>query len=111
MTDQPVKFLLSESDIPAQWVNLLVDLPGEPLPPLNPQTLEPAGPPDLTPIVPIVPIEQEVSPQPLVPIPGEVRAVYRLWRPTPLFLARPLEREPDTPAHIHSKPHGVAPAR
>ena len=69
MTDQPVKFLLSESDIPAQWVNLLVDLPGEPLPPLNPQTLEPAGPSDLTPIFPMALIEQEVSAEAEIAIP------------------------------------------
>ena len=69
MTDQPVKFLLSERDIPAHWVNLLVDLPGQSLPPLNPQTLEPAGPSDLTPIFPLALIEQEVSPEPEVAIP------------------------------------------
>ena len=36
MAEETVKYLLSERDIPAQWVNLLVDLPGEPLPPLSP---------------------------------------------------------------------------
>ena len=35
-------------EIPTHWVNLLPDLPGEPLPPLNPQTKQPAGPDDLT---------------------------------------------------------------
>jgi predicted alternative tryptophan synthase beta-subunit len=30
-------------EIPTHWVNLLPDLPGEPLPPLNPATKEPAG--------------------------------------------------------------------
>jgi len=78
MTDQPVKFLLSESDIPAQWVNLLVDLPGEPLPPLNPQTLEPAGPSDLTPIFPMALIEQEVSAEAEIAIPEPVLDAYRL---------------------------------
>src|SRR5437899_1676578 len=109
MTDQPVKFLLAERDVPAQWVNLLVDLPGEPLPPLHPQTLEPAGPGDLTPIFPIGLIEQEVSSAPEIPIPEEVRAVYKLWRPTPLFRARRWERELDTPAHIYYKYEGVSP--
>jgi len=109
MSDQPVKFLLAERDVPAQWVNLLVDLPGEPLPPLHPQTLEPAGPGDLTPIFPIGLIEQEVSSAPEIPIPEEVRAVYKLWRPTPLFRARRWERELDTPAHIYYKYEGVSP--
>jgi tryptophan synthase beta chain len=110
MTDEPVKFLLSERDIPTRWVNLLVDLPGEPLPPLNPQTQQPAGPGDLEPIFPLGLIEQEVSSQPEVEIPEQVRETYKLWRPTPLFRARRLERELDTPAHIYFKYEGVSPA-
>ena len=110
MTDQPVKFLLSESDIPAQWVNLLVDLPGEPLPPLNPRTLEPAGPSDLTPIFPMGLIEQEVSAEAEIAIPEQVLDAYRLWRPTPLFRARRLERALETPARIYYKYEGVSPA-
>jgi len=110
MSQVPVKFLLSESELPTQWVNLLVDLPGEPLPPLSPQTLEPAGPPDLTPIFPMGLIEQEVSSQPEVPIPEPVLDAYRLWRPTPLYRAHRLERELDTPAHIYYKYEGTSPA-
>src|SRR5438309_5776373 len=94
---EPVKFLLSESDIPDRWVNLLVDMPGEMAPPLNPQTLEPAGPPDLTPIFPMGLIEQEVSSEPEIAIPEPVLDAYRLWRPTPLVRARRLERALDTP--------------
>jgi tryptophan synthase beta chain len=110
MSDQPAKFLLAERDIPTHWVNLLVDLPGEPLPPLSPRTLEPAGPADLTPIFPLGLIEQEVSPEPEVAIPEQVREAYKLWRPTPLFRARRLERELNTPAHIYYKYEGVSPA-
>jgi tryptophan synthase beta chain len=110
MSENRVKFLLAERDIPAHWVNLLPELPGEPLPPLNPQTLQPAGPPDLTPIFPMGLIEQEVSSEPAVPIPEPVRETYRLWRPTPLFRARRLEHELDTPAHIYFKYEGVSPA-
>ena len=110
MSDAQVKFPLDEHDIPTQWVNLLSELPGEPLPPLNPQTLQPAGPPDLTPIFPMGLIEQEVSPEPQVPIPEQVRDAYKLWRPTPLFRARRLERELSTPARIYYKYEGVSPA-
>jgi tryptophan synthase beta chain len=110
MSEEPVKFTLSERDIPTHWVNLLPDLPGEPLPPLSPQTMEPAGPPDLTPIFPMALIEQEVSSEPDIEIPEEVRDTYKLWRPTPLFRARRLERELDTPAHIYYKYEGVSPA-
>ncbi len=105
-----VKITLPESAIPTEWVNLLPDLPGDPVPPLNPQTGEPAGPPDLTPIFPMALIEQEVSPEPEVEIPEAVREAYRLWRPTPLYRARRLEAELDTPARIFYKYEGVSPA-
>jgi tryptophan synthase beta chain len=106
---EPTKFLLTEDRIPTHWVNLLPDLP-EPLPPLNPQTKEPAGPDDLTPIFPMELIRQEVSAEPEVEIPEPVREVYKLWRPTPLLRARRLERELDTPARIYYKYEGVSPA-
>ena len=63
-SDTPTKFLLTEDRIPTHWVNLLPDLPGEPLPPLHPGTMQPAGPPDLTPIFPMALIEQEVASSP-----------------------------------------------
>ena len=109
MTDQ-TKFTLTEDRIPTHWVNLLPDLPGEPLPPLSPATMEPAGPDDLTPIFPMEIIGQEVSMDPEVEIPEPVRDAYRLWRPTPLFRAHRLERALDTPAHIYYKYEGVSPA-
>jgi tryptophan synthase beta chain len=110
MSDETVKYLLPESEIPTHWVNLLPDLPGDPIPPLNPQTRQPAGPDDLTPIFPMGLIQQEVSPEPDVEIPEEVREAYKLYRPTPLVRARRLERALDTPAHIYFKYEGVSPA-
>ena len=107
---ETVKFVLGEDAIPTHWVNLLPDLPGEPLPPLNPQTGEPAGPPDLTPIFPMGLIMQEVSPEPEVAIPDAVRDAYALWRPTPLYRARRLEQSLGTPAKIFYKYEGVSPA-
>src|SRR6478672_13782727 len=107
---EPTKFLLPEDAIPTHWVNLLPDLPGEPLPPLNPRTGEPVGPDDLSPIFPMGLIAQEVSTDPDIEIPDQVRDIYRLWRPTPLVRARRLERELDTPAHIYYKYEGVSPA-
>src|SRR3954447_22097841 len=107
---EPTKFLLSEDEIPTHWVNLLPDLPGEPLPPLSPRTGAPAGPDDLTPIFPMALILQEVSPEPEIAIPDPVRDAYRLWRPTPLYRAARLERALDTPARIFYKYEGVSPA-
>src|SRR3712207_957644 len=107
---EPTKFLLSEADVPSRWINLLPDLPGEPLPPLSPATGQPAGPDDLTPIFPMALIAQEVSTEPEVEIPEEVRQAYGLWRPTPLFRARRLEAALGTPAHIYYKYEGTSPA-
>ena len=36
--------------------------------------------------------------------------IYRLWRPTPLYRARRLEKALDTPAHIYYKYEGTSPA-
>ncbi len=107
---ETTKFVLPESEIPTHWVNLLPDLPGDPLPPLHPGTKEPVGPDDLAPIFPMGLIEQEVSAAPEIEIPDEVREVYRLWRPSPLHRAHRLERDLDTPAHIYYKYEGVSPA-
>ncbi len=110
MSEEATKYLLDEKDIPTHWINLLPDLPGDPTPPLNPETMEPAGPDDLSAIFPMGLIEQEVSQDPVIEIPEEVREIYKLWRPTPLYRAHRLERALDTPAHIYYKYEGVSPA-
>jgi tryptophan synthase beta chain len=108
--NEATKFLLSESEIPTHWVNLMADLGPPPNPPLHPATKEPLGPEDLAALFPMALIEQEVSAEPEIGIPEEVREVYKLWRPTPLFRAHRLERALDTPAHIYYKYEGVSPA-
>jgi tryptophan synthase beta chain len=110
MTHTYVKFMLGEDAIPSSWTNLLADLPAPPPPPpLHPGTKEPVGPEDLSPLFAPGLIAQEVSPEPDIEIPEAVREVYKLWRPTPLYRARRLERELDTPAHIYYKYEGVSP--
>src|SRR5918997_462512 len=76
MSAEQVRFLLPEDAIPTHWVNLLPDLPGDPTPPLNPQSMEPAGPDDLTPIFPMGLIAQEVSPEPEVDTPARIYYKY-----------------------------------
>ena len=105
-----LKFLLADSQIPPVWVNVLPLLPEPLAPPLNPQTRAPLRPEDLQAIFPMEVIEQEFSPQPEIDIPGEVMDIYRLWRATPLFRARRLEKALDTPAHIYYKYEGTSPA-
>jgi tryptophan synthase beta chain len=104
------KILLDERDIPTHWYNIVADLPHPPLPVLHPGTGQPVGPADLAPLFPMALIGQEVSREPSIEIPDEVRDVYRLWRPTPLFRARRLEKALETPAHIYYKYEGVSPA-
>ena len=107
---QQTKFLLDEKRIPESWYNLVPDLPFRLEPPLNPATMEPVGPEAFAPIFPEEIIRQEVTADPYVPIPEEVREIYALWRPTPLFRARRLEKLLDTPAHIYYKYEGVSPS-
>src|SRR6201996_4279722 len=112
MSEQ-VKDVLSEREIPTHWVNLMADIAHPatpPLPPFHPGTMQPSGPEDLAPLFPMALIEQEVSAEPLIEIPDAVRDAYRLWRPTPLYRARRLERALDTPAHIYYKYEGGSPA-
>src|SRR3984893_9500503 len=104
------KILLGESDIPERWYNILPDLPAPPAPYLNPATLQPMGPADLAPIFPQAIIAQEVSAEPWIEIPEEVRDVYKIWRPSPLYRAHRLEKALATPAHIYYKYEGVSPA-
>ena len=104
------KFLLTDSQIPAVWVNVLPSLPEPLAPPLHPGTHQPLTPQDLAPIFPMELIEQEFSPKPEIDIPGEVMDIYRLWRATPLYRARRLEKALDTPAHIYYKYEGTSPA-
>jgi tryptophan synthase beta chain len=104
------KILLTESDIPTHWYNLVSDLPKPPAPVLHPGTGQPIGPADLAPLFPTALILQEVSQEPRIEIPEEVRDVYRLWRPTPMYRALRLERALDTPAHIYYKYEGTSPA-
>src|SRR5881296_881474 len=104
------KFLLDEKDIPSKWYNIQADLKTPAPPVLHPGTKQPIGPPDLAPLFPMELIKQEVSRERWIAIPEEIRAVYRLWRPSPLYRARRLERHLGTPARIYYKYEGVSPA-
>ena len=103
------KILLGEDEIPKRWYNIQADLPRPLDPILNPGTGEPIGPPDLAPLFPMSLIMQEVSQDRWIDIPEEVREVYRLWRPSPLYRAVRLEKALGTPAKIFYKYEGVSP--
>ncbi len=105
-----VKYTLDESRIPRHWYNLQADLPRPAPAVLHPGTHQPVGPDDLAPLFPMALIQQEVSTEREIEIPGPVRDVYRQWRVTPLYRARRLEQVLQTPARIYYKYEGVSPA-
>jgi tryptophan synthase beta chain len=109
---ETTRYLLPEEAIPATWYNVVADLPTPPPPVLHPGTHQPIGPDDLAPLFPMAVIAQEVSTERHIPVPEEVLAIYRLWRPTPLHRAHNLERALDLPkdVRIFYKNEGVSPA-
>ena len=104
------RFMLSQKDIPTNWYNIAADVPAPLAPPLHPGTGQPIGPADLAPLFPMELILQEVSTERYIPIPEEIREIYKLWRPTPLLRAVRLEKALETPAKIYYKYEGVSPA-
>lgn len=104
------KILLTEKEIPTHWYNIQADMPNPLQPPLSPATGKPATPDELGAIFPEEIIKQEASTERFIEIPEEVRSLYALWRPTPVYRAYRLERALDTPARIYFKHEGVSPA-
>lgn len=104
------KYLLSESEMPTQWYNIIPDLPNPLPPPLNPQTMEPIGPEDLAPLFPMGLIMQEVSQDSFIDIPDPILDLYKLYRPSPLFRAIRLEKALGTKSRIYYKYEGGSPS-
>ncbi len=103
------KILLNESEMPQNYYNIQADMPNPMLPPLHPGTKQPIGPQDLAALFPMELIKQEVTQVRYIEIPDEVRKIYKLYRPTPLYRAFELEKLLDTPAKIYYKYEGVSP--
>lgn len=104
------QFTLTQHDIPKEWYNLNADFP-EPLPPpLHPGTKQPVPPDALLALFPENLVRQEASTERWIEIPEPVRAIYALWRPTPLLRAVRFEQALQTPAHIYYKYEGASPA-
>jgi len=101
---------LETHEVPKEWYNALPDLPKPLDPPLNPGTGRPLAPQDLEPLFAPALIEQEMSSERWITIPQDIMEVYALWRPTPLYRARGLEKALNTPARIYYKYEGTSPA-
>jgi len=108
--DADTKVLLKEKDLPTKWYNIQADFETPAPPVMHPGTGQPIGPQDLAPLFPMALIKQEVSQERWIEIPDGIRDVLRLWRPSPLYRARRLERALGTPARIYYKYEGVSPA-
>lgn len=98
---------LDESEMPDAWYNIQADFTDPMHPPLHPGTGQPIAADDMSSLFPRALIEQEMSQERWISIPGD--DIYRLWRPTPLIRARALEKALDTPARIYFKYEGVSP--
>jgi tryptophan synthase beta chain len=104
------KIYLSAAEMPNHYYNIQAHMPNAMLPPLHPGTKQPIGPDDLAPLFPKELIKQEMSKEPLIEIPDEVRKLYTIFRPSPLIRATGLEKLLDTPAKIYYKYEGGSPA-
>lgn len=104
------KIFLNETEMPRHWYNIVADMPNKPLPPLHPGTKQPVGPEDLAPLFPMELIKQEVSAERYIEIPDQVRDIYKIWRPSPLFRATGLEKLLDSNCKIYYKYEGVSPS-
>ncbi|MCX6791413.1 MAG: TrpB-like pyridoxal phosphate-dependent enzyme [Candidatus Gottesmanbacteria bacterium] len=105
--------ILEGRELPRTYLSLpyyLKKYLGElPPPSLDPKTRQPIGPDALARLFPMELIRQEVSLEKEIPIPDEVRELYKMYRPSPLLRAKRLEKILGTPAHIYFKYEGVSP--
>lgn len=103
------RFYLPPEKMPTAWYNVLADLPTPPAPYLHPITHEPLTPDFLTSILPVAILEQEMSSQRWIDIPGEILDLLTQYRPSPLHRAVRLEQALGTPARIYYKNESVSP--
>ncbi len=107
------RILLEPNEIPKEWVNIVPDLPAPMTPLINPMDGKPAPPELAFAIFPKECVLQEVSQEPLIPIPNELREIYAgSYRPTPLHRALSLEKElgiPGDDIKIFYKNESVSP--
>ncbi|MHA1272956.1 MAG: TrpB-like pyridoxal phosphate-dependent enzyme [Promethearchaeota archaeon] len=94
MTDYyNARIFLDPKEIPKEWVNILPDLPTPMTPLVNPMDGKPAPPELAFAIFPKECVLQEISQEPVIPIPDILREIYaKTYRPTPLHRAYGLEK-------------------
>ena len=103
----PYKIYLDENEMPKCWYNVRADMKVKPAPLLNPATLKPATIDELSAVFCRELAEQELdNDTAYFEIPEEIRAFYKMYRPSPLVRAYCLEEKLGTPAHIYYKFEG-----
>jgi tryptophan synthase beta chain len=87
------RVVLQPNEIPKEWVNILPDLPSPMTPLVNPMDGKPAPPELALAIFPKECVMQEISQEPTISIPKDLREVFsRTYRPSPLHRALGLEK-------------------
>ncbi|MBO4453416.1 MAG: TrpB-like pyridoxal phosphate-dependent enzyme [Clostridia bacterium] len=103
----PYKIYLSESEMPKAWYNLRADMKKKPAPLLNPGTHKPMTAEELSGVFCDELVQQELNnDDAFIDIPDEIRAFYKMYRPSPLVRAYSLEEKLGTPAKIYYKFEG-----
>ena len=103
----PYKIYLEEQEMPTAWYNVRADMKNKPAPLLNPGTGKPMTAEELGGVFCDELVKQELDNDTrLIPIPEEIRAFYKMYRPSPLVRAYCLEEKLGTPAHIYYKFEG-----
>ncbi len=103
----PYKIYLNESEMPKAWYNLRADMKQKPAPLLNPNTHQPMKAEELAGVFCEELIAQELdNDTAYFEIPEEIRAFYKMYRPSPLVHAYCLEEKLGTPAKIYYKFEG-----
>ena len=93
--------------MPTHYYNVRADMEKKPAPLLNPSTMLPMTASELEQVFCNELVAQELDDTtPYIPIPDEIRAFYKMYRPAPLVRAYELERKLNTPAHIYYKFEG-----
>ena len=106
-TNIPYKIYLSESEMPTQWYNVRADMQHKPAPLLNPATLQPMTPEELSHVFCDELVAQELDDTTAYfDIPKEILDFYKMYRPSPLVRAYCLEEKLQTPAKIYYKFEG-----
>jgi tryptophan synthase beta chain len=103
------QIILDPDELPGSWYNVRADLPGEFPPPKDPET----GSSRLQYLSKVLLkhcLQQEMSTERWINIPGEVQDLYRqAGRPRALYRARRLERYLNTPARMYYKREDLSP--